>query len=170
MNVKTRVFGDRRAALVHGLDGSYRCWQAALRWWAGGSAMAGGRISAEALTSLFVAILASPFVYECVRKQREQDGAAGSLATAQQDGDCGGAGIVVAPLSEGDNSDFTAEIAVDSMDACQGLIELFTAQLANTTSTLMSCAGGDLHPCWDLDPDQTVTTHCIDTTDTGNGR
>jgi sulfite reductase alpha subunit-like flavoprotein len=53
--------------------------------------MAGGRISAEALTSLFVAILASPFVYECVRRQRKQDGAAGSLATAQQDGGCCGA-------------------------------------------------------------------------------
>ncbi len=47
--------------------------------------MAGARISPEALTSLFVAILASPFVYECVRRQPKQDGAADSLATAQQD-------------------------------------------------------------------------------------
>ena len=82
-------------------------------------------------------------------------------------GDDGDGGIVVAPLSKGDNSEFTAEIAVDSMDACQGLIDLFNAQLADSTSSLMSCAGAVLDPCWELDPDQTVTTHCIDTTDSG---
>jgi len=59
------------------------------------------------------------------------------------------------------------KIAADSMDACHGLIDLFTAQLADSTSTLMSCAGGQLNPCWQIDPDQTLTTHCIDTTDSG---
>ena len=82
-------------------------------------------------------------------------------------GDDGDGGIVVAPLSKGDNSEFTAEIAVDSMDACQALIEMFNAQLADSTSSLMSCDGGGLSPCWELDPDQTVTTHCIDTADSG---
>jgi len=88
--------------------------------------------------------------------------------TADGCGDDGDGGIVVAPLpNKGDNSEFTAEIAVDSMDACQGLIDMFNAQLADSSSSLMSCAGGDLDPCWELDPDQTVTTHCIDTTDGG---
>eukprot|EP01043_Picozoa_sp_COSAG02_P019760 COSAG02_NODE_962_length_15608_cov_16.347692_2_plen_1076_part_00 len=79
-------------------------------------------------------------------------------------GDDGDGGIVVAPLAKGDNSEFTAEIAVDSMDACQGLIDLFTTQLADSTSSLMTCAGGDLDPCWELDPGQTLNAHCIDTT------
>ena len=83
---------------------------------------------------------------------------------------CGGdgdGGIVVAPLGKGAASAFTAEIAVDSMEACQGLIDQFVAQMADPTSSLMSCSGGGLDPCWELDPAQTLSTHCIDTTDTG---
>ena len=87
--------------------------------------------------------------------------------TADGCGAEGDGGISVAALAKGDNSEFTVEIAVDSMDACQDLIDLFTTQLADSDSSLMSCAGADLDPCWELDPDQTLTTHCIDATDSG---
>ena len=75
-------------------------------------------------------------------------------------------GIVVAPVGRDDQA-FTAEIAVDSMDACQGLIDLFTSQLADPDSSLNTCSGGDLNPCWELDTAQTLDTHCIDATDGG---
>ena len=79
---------------------------------------------------------------------------------------CDQGGIVVLPLGKGDASTFTAEIAVDSMEACQGLIDLFVAQMADPNSSLMSCSGGSLDPCWTIDPAQTLNTHCIDTTGT----
>ena len=81
-------------------------------------------------------------------------------------GNCDHGGIVVAPVGRDDQA-FTAEIAVDSMDACQGLIDLFTSQLADPDSSLNTCSGGDLNPCWELDTAQTLDTHCIDATDGG---
>ena len=60
-----------------------------------------------------------------------------------------------------DHSSFTVEFALDSVDSCQGLIDLFTSQMADPDSALMTCGGGDLVPCWDIDPSQTLDTHCV---------
>ena len=108
--------------------------------------------------------LADGFVFDST-----DDFVAGLLAgECDADGNCDGGGIVVAPLPKGPpSSSFTAEIAVDSMDACQDLLDMFTDQLADPDSSLRVCSGGDLVPCWELDPGQTLETHCIDSTDSG---
>jgi hypothetical protein len=78
--------------------------------------------------------------------------------------DCSDGGIVVdgAMANGDDHNSFTVEFALDSIDACQGLIDMFASQMADPTSALMACDGGDLDPCWDIDPSQTLDTHCID--------
>ena len=84
---------------------------------------------------------------------------------------CVDCGIMVTPIGKHDDGlSFTAEIAVDTMDACQGLVDMFTAQMADPTSDLMSCSGGDLDPCWTIDPSQDLNTQCIDTSDGGGRR
>lgn len=88
---------------------------------------------------------------------------------------CGGeghGGIVVAPVSAGSgfgkhDTAFTVEFAVESADDCQGLIGMFTSQLADPHSDLVTCAGDKLLPCWTLDRNQTLATHCIDATESG---
>jgi hypothetical protein len=60
-----------------------------------------------------------------------------------------------------DHNSFTVEFALDSVGSCQGLIDDFTSQMADPTSALMTCNGGDLDPCWDIDPSQTLDTHCV---------
>ena len=105
----------------------------------------------------------------------DNDFIAGLYAGPCDDGACGAegdGGIVVAPVSSGSgfgkhDTAFTVEFAVDSTDDCQGLIDLFNTQLADPNSSLMTCSGGDVNPCWALDPDQTLDTHCIDATDSG---
>jgi hypothetical protein len=84
---------------------------------------------------------------------------------------CDVGGSVVAPIGTNDDGlSFTAEIAVDTMDACQDLADMFTTQMADPTSALMSCSGGALDPCWTIDPSQDLNTQCIDTSDGGGRR
>lgn len=51
-----------------------------------GTGMAGTKVTPEALTSLFLAVLASPFVYECLRKRPQQDGTTGASVVSAQAG------------------------------------------------------------------------------------
>ena len=93
--------------------------------------------------------LSAPFVYDC-------DGSV--VPTCDSDfvqGLISGDNIVIAPIAKGDVSTVTLEMAVTDAAECAGLLALFTAELADPTSSLM---GGPMN----LDPTAAVDSHCID--------